>query len=66
LQKADGLSVRLIHQGVHHVRFIYISLNSGRMVFPAGLAASAHGYFDLSETVLSGRGQEEKNQPPLI
>jgi len=66
LQKANGLSVRLIPQGVHHVRFIYISLNSGRMVFPARLAITADGYFHLSETSLSGRGQEEKIQPLLI
>jgi hypothetical protein len=30
------------------------------MVFHSGLAIAAHGYFDLSETGLSGPGQEEK------
>jgi len=36
------------------------------MVFTARLAFASFGYFHLNETSLSGRGQEEKYQPPLI
>jgi len=36
------------------------------MVFPAGVAIAAPGYFHLSETSVSGRGQQEKIQPLLI
>jgi hypothetical protein len=36
------------------------------MVFPAGLAVAANGYFHLSEAGLSGRGQEEKQKALLI
>jgi len=35
------------------------------MVFPAGLAFATHGYCHLSETSLSGSGQEEKKRHGL-
>jgi len=42
-------------------RFVDFTFDSGRVDFCAGLAFAAHGCFHLSETGLSGQGQEGKN-----
>jgi hypothetical protein len=40
-------------------RFVDFTFDPGRVDFCAGLVVAAHGCFHLSETGLSGQGQEE-------
>jgi hypothetical protein len=40
-------------------RYFDFTFDSGRLGFRSGLAFAAHGCFHLSQTGLSGQGQEE-------